>query len=72
LNIPKLTMKITPITSRVIAITAVFCISTIAQAQTGKTETKEKSAVSMAKKDDRPSPPQVAEGMINDLKDLLQ
>lgn len=61
-------MKITQVTSRILVLTASICITSIAQAQTSKTETKEKSAVSMAKKDDRPSPPQIAEGTINDLK----
>jgi hypothetical protein len=61
-------MKITQLTARIFLITASFCITSIAQAQTSKSETKDKSAVSMAKKDDRPSPPQIAEGTINDLK----
>lgn len=61
-------MKITQVTTRILVLTASFCITSIAQAQTSKKETKEKSAVSMAKKDDRPSPPQIAEGTINDLK----
>ena len=61
-------MKITQVTTRILVLTASFCITSIVQAQTSKKETKEKSAVSMAKKDDRPSPPQIAEGTINDLK----
>jgi hypothetical protein len=61
-------MKISLTSSRILLVTATICISAIAQGQTAKTETKDKSAVSIAKKDDRPSPPQIAEGTINDLK----
>jgi len=61
-------MKISLKTTRFLLFTLSFCLATLSNAQTTKTETKEKSTVSMAKKDDRPSPPQVAEGTINDLK----
>jgi hypothetical protein len=62
----KLHLKSNLILSLIVAIG--FISNLNAQSTNKDKETKEKSAVSMAKKDDRPSPPQVANGEINDLK----
>jgi len=61
-------MKISSKTSRFLLLSISFCFAINANSQTTKTETKDKNVVSMAKKDERPSPPLVAEGTINDLK----